>query len=1148
MNFHKKIGFLAALLLTFGLGVPDGFAQTITLTTASTEIFEGGGDQTLQVTVTLSADVSADTQVTVTSSKYGPSSDLVITVNNGDDSANATLTLTVPEETTKDKADETITLTGAASGYTSGTVNVTIIDNDIITALGFAPVFLTEGVESTLDVTVTLSGNTSAPITVTLDALLNGVTFNTATVEIDSGEDSDVASFSPITIPEVAGHATRNVVVEATAPGYYTHMKNLLVRDAKTLSLTLGTTTISESDQGANVAPTVTLNAQASETVTVVLTPDKYGDPVTTTISAGSLSTANNLRLELTPIPDADANNETVTVTAEAQGYPDDTAVVTVIDAQTGGAITLAVSPAELTEAAGGTVSVDVTLATSVTSNVEVNVEAKIDGLSVGAIVVTVVGTNQAPGITGSGSLDITSRADTDIMDKTVTLTATEVTRATATATVTLTDPDKGTITLKPNPTSIEEGVTTDVAVAVTVSHPPASVTITPSANGDPVVASVPASGTATVTLSLSPPEDGDADDGLIGLVATADRYEDGLAIVTITDDDAGQPKITITTSPTELRESANVRNVEVTATLPAAPGDGNTVVVALATVGSMPEASGAITVSGTDTSGKATLKLASGEDEVYKGGTITVTGSSDDYTPGSATISVIDNDTVNGTITVTAAPPSVTKSNTATDVTLTVKVVMAAPDTELPTLPFTVNLQTDKGTLASTVNITSIAKNKDKVPEDTKAEGKATVVLSLTPTQANTEGTITVTASADGYKSGTRTISVTDRSALDIAGYRAVIAKPTGTNWANVNNDQVIVDVIRVNSVAYPWSQFESIKVSVRDTAHDNTGSAPLELEQVTASEFNKEDNGNITFSEPGSPSRGDVIWRGNDTIRFELRVRANSVHTRPTDDVNKQADNGQYFGVYAHVEFKVGSLTEALTNMEDTKPVYPSNPTLIPEANRYRGDGRLVKIDNLKPSNAAIAAVSITNAKDGTALSQAPYNTLAGAQVKVGDEVRVAIKVNEDVLFRETKLRIQIQPQDGKGTYKERSYTGGQVAPFTKTKTFTSSDVINADSLRHTWKITEGFFEYKTDDYVDFIGPKGTKFQADNTTGRVLVAIGDQANNWSGSRVMTFAADSRSPKISILYPSAMPDTSLTRNFSDDEQMRLTNSPNLYR
>ena len=49
---------------------------------------------------------------------------------------------------------------------------------------------------------------------------------------------------------------------------------------------------------------------------------------------------------------------------------------------------------------------------------------------------------------------------------------------------------------------------------------------------------------------------------------------------------------------------------------------------------------------------------------------------------------------------------------------------------------------------------------------------------------------------------------------------------------------------------------------------------------------------------------------------------------------------------------------------------------------------------------------------------------------------------------------------------------------------------------------------------------------FEADNTIGRVLVSVKDQAGNWSNAVVKPFKADSRSPKVSILYPSADPDS----------------------
>ena len=55
MNFHKTIGYLAALLLIVGIGAPDSFAQVVnvdvdTLTVSPPRIQEG---QTRSVTVTV---------------------------------------------------------------------------------------------------------------------------------------------------------------------------------------------------------------------------------------------------------------------------------------------------------------------------------------------------------------------------------------------------------------------------------------------------------------------------------------------------------------------------------------------------------------------------------------------------------------------------------------------------------------------------------------------------------------------------------------------------------------------------------------------------------------------------------------------------------------------------------------------------------------------------------------------------------------------------------------------------------------------------------------------------------------------------------------------------------------------------------------
>ena len=405
------------------------------------------------------------------------------------------------------------------------------------------------------------------------------------------------------------------------------------------------------------------------------------------------------------------------------------------------------------------------------------------------------------------------------------------------------------------------------------------------------------------------------------------------------------------------------------------------------------------------------------------------------------------------------------------------------------------------------------MADHVDLVPDEDSPDGTETIVLSISVAEA-TEGTmITVTATADMYDGGSRVIPITSRSALDIAGYRAVIVKPAADGgWANVNNHQIEVDVMRVGTVAYPWSQFERIEVSVRDTAH-----ADHEIELVAAEGFNLEENGAVTFEEldVGSTSRGDVVWKDNDTIRFRIKVRAYSANRDPVA-------SGQYLGVYAHIKFTSGPAEESFSTRDDEQPVYPSNPTLVDEADRYRGDGKLVKIDNVKPANTAIAAVRVTSGSGDD-------EEVGGAiDATVGDEIRVAVKVSGNVLFRESGLRIQLQTHDGTGEYQGNTYTAAKVAPVTVTETFDANQVIASvsDSLRYTWTIDEGFFKMKTDDYLPFLGKKGITFQPDNVRARVLVAIEDQASNWSSPKVVAFDADSRSPSVSILYPSADPDS----------------------
>ncbi len=1147
----------------------------LTFAVSPERLTEGDGPQTVTVSLTLvrPEDNTDDVTVTVTATLGGGVSQITGGVTVAGSATEETVVLTITPANDADMNDETVEITAEAMDYIVGTEEspatqtVTIIDDDQanVVAVVVDPMELTEGMgATTVAVSVTLTPvSLTSDVTVTVDANAGGFTIATTTITVaanmegmagtlvidppdDDGNDVDdviVVSATGSTVPE-GGTPEDDEVTYTGDPANIT-VKDIHKTDG-TIQLAFSAEEVQEDAGPTDIAVTVTLQPAPQAATPVVLTAT-IGETMhsSTTVTVPTTGTGIGA-LRITPTNDQENMGDVaVTVNAEAEGYdfPTPDMLTIVEDDIPARTIELAISPKTLTEETGAddaTVAVTLTLTPAPSSNVSVTVNATSGGFIISSVTVTVTGGSD----TGSGNLFIPRGDDPDDDDQIVTVATAAAVPGYGTPdsqTLTIEDDDKEqtvTITLSPDELT-EEGGAQVVTVTVMLEHAPLTgegdmVKVTARSNGvtidsDDVDVS---SGSGTGMLTIRPAPDADSDHETVVVTATYDDDDDGdedeptpelmaTATLTIVDTEGGPivppavGMVTLTTDTDRVREDARARSIQVTATLPEAPGTGNTVVVMVTgtvegTDGGTTVSSVDISISGTNTSGTGTLTITPHNDDAYTTRTVKLTATASGYNSGEAApIVIVDNDASKGTLSFSnAQPPSVTMGGGAQSVTLTVKVVLATADAEIPN-PLVVNVMTDKGTLASpTVSITNIRQHPDHDPATRLADGTIPVVLSLNAAEAAAAGTITVTASAENYVSGTRTIPIRARGALDIAGYRAVLVKPAANGWAPVGNDKVIVDLKRVGSVAYPWSDFTSIKVSVRDTAHNS-----YEIDAVTARNFNLEDGGTLTFEEPGSRSRGDVIWRGNDTVRFEIRIRP-----RNDQGSTDPASNGQYLGAYAHIEFTAGNgLTESFTNRDSDKPVYPSNPSLVSEADRYKGDGKLFKVDNLVPSNAAIAGVNVTN-KDGEPVTA----------VKVGDEVRVAVAVSGNVLFRDSGIRVQIQPQDGTGSYRGKTYTAAQVAPFTKTVNFSASQVIAAasDSLRTSWKITEGFFEHKTDDFVDFIGSRGTRFQPDNATGRVLVQVKDQAANYSGARITTFAADSRSPKVSILYPSADPDS----------------------
>ena len=148
MNFHKKIGFLAALLLMIGLGAPDSFAQN-TISVQLT-IPDGGVVEEVKtdVTVTLTLIPLPVDGTTVAvkvvaalldGSEIGSTTINVVGEDNGivQDSNIGSIDVRPPRDADAD--NETVQVTATAAGYASGSAAMVITDDELTIEVTVTP-------------------------------------------------------------------------------------------------------------------------------------------------------------------------------------------------------------------------------------------------------------------------------------------------------------------------------------------------------------------------------------------------------------------------------------------------------------------------------------------------------------------------------------------------------------------------------------------------------------------------------------------------------------------------------------------------------------------------------------------------------------------------------------------------------------------------------------------------------------------------------------------------------------------------------------------------------------------------------------------------------------------------------------------------
>ena len=613
----------------------DAAPTAIALSLDPTSVIEDSGTTSVTVTAAFSGSSSILTTATEVTVSVAPGTTemvdftavpaFTVTIPANMSSGTASFNLAVVEDTLVEGA-ETVTVSGAATGFTISDTALTITDNDTAPtniALSVSPAAVLEGDsgDTTTPITVTASfagSSTLTEATVVSVTVSSGTRPDRATVGVDyrsvtdftvtipAGASSGTNSFDWVVIGGTVFDGDETVTVSGTAAPFTVDPATLTITEddeaPTTIVLSLNPASVTEGTT-TTIAVTATLPGSVSLTsATEVAVSVAAGTAstvdftavtaFTVTIPANMLTGTANFSLVVTEDTVADPD-ETLTVSGTVASFTITSATLTIDDNDTAPtAITLSAVPTSVPEGVTTSVAVTATLSGSVslTSATEVAVSvaagtatAGTDFTAVPAFTVTI----PANMLTGTASFNLTVAEDT-VADPNETLTvsgtATDFTITSATLAITDNDTAPTAITLSTVPISVPEGATTPVAVTATLSG---SVSLT---SATEVMVSV-AAGTATAvtdftavpaftvtipanmltgtaSFNLTVTEDTVADpDETVTVSGTVAPFDITSAILTITDNDTAPSAITLSTVPASVPEGVTT-SVAVTATL----------------------------------------------------------------------------------------------------------------------------------------------------------------------------------------------------------------------------------------------------------------------------------------------------------------------------------------------------------------------------------------------------------------------------------------------------------------------------------------------------------------------------------------------------------------------------------------------------
>ena len=899
----------------------DTAPTAITLSLSPNSVGEAAAATNVTVTAALNnSQLPADTSVSVSvtggtatsGTDYATVSTFTVTIGAGSASGTATLSFD-PTEDNLHEGDETVVLTGSATGLMAGTATLTISDNDT------APTAIT------LSLSASSVGEAAAATNVTVTAALNNSQLPTATsvaVSVTggtatSGTDYAAVSGFTVTIPAGSASGTATLSFDPTEDSLYEGSETVILTGSSgdltagtatltitdndtaptAITLSLSPASVGEAAAATNVTVTAALNNSSLPTATSVSVSVTGGTATsgtdyaavtafTVTIPAGSASGTATLSFD----PTEDSlyeGSETVILTGSSGDLTAGTATLTITDNDTAPtAITLSLSPASVGEAAAAT-NVTVTAAlnnsplpTATSVSVSVTGGTATSGTDYAAVTAFTV-TIPAGSASGTATLSFDPTEDSLYEgNETVILrgTATDLTAGTATLTISDNDTAPTAITLSLSPNSVgEAAAATNVTVTAALNNSPlpTATSVSVSVTGGTATSGTDyaavsgftvtigaGSASGTATLSFDPAEDSlyEGDETVILTGSATDLNADS-ATLTITDNDTAPTAITLSLSPSSVGEAAAATNVTVTAALNNSQLPADTSVSVSVTGGTATSGTDYAAVSGFtvtipagSASGTATLSFDPTEDSLYEGNeTVILRGTATDLTAGTATLTISDNDTAPTTITLSLSPASVGEAAAATNVTVTA----ALNNSQLPADTL-VSVNVSGGTATSGTDYATVSTFTVTIGAGS-ASGTAT--LSFDPTEDNLhEGdeTVILRGSSGDLTAGTATLTISDNDTAPTAITLSLSPSSVGEAAAATN----VTVTAALNNSQLPADTLVSVNVS-GGTATSGTDYAAVSAFTVTIGAGSASGTATLSFD----PTE-DNLHEGDETV----------------------------------------------------------------------------------------------------------------------------------------------------------------------------------------------------------------------------------------------------------------------------------------